>query len=46
MVSEIAAMLSAGRGVFVPCHDTTANAATIKRQQPTAALNTSLRRRD
>jgi len=46
MVSGIAAILSAECGVFVPCHDATANAATIKRQQPTADVNTSLRRRN
>jgi hypothetical protein len=46
MVSGIAAILSAGCGVFVPCHDIMTNAATIRRQQLTAAVNTSLRRRD
>jgi hypothetical protein len=46
MVAGIAAILSDGRGVFAPRHDTTTKAATIKRQQPTAAVNTSLRRRD
>jgi hypothetical protein len=46
MVSGIAAILSAGCGVFVPCHDTMTIAATSRRQQPTAAVNTSLRRFD
>jgi len=37
IISGIAAILSAGCGVFDPHQDTTTNAATIRRQQPTAA---------